>query len=196
MTTDIYSLIDSVAQNSRWPADYVEKMMHAVPDAPVVDRERFILDRCAGKKVLNLGAASGDLHEKIKSVALSVVGVDKQQPTNVLMDLDENPDFVDSQDFDLIVAGEIIEHLANPGRMLKAVRRLECPLVLSTTNAFADIGRSHLKRGFENVNKDHVSWYSYKTIKTLLERYNFTIEEFAWYNGKPLFAEGFVLVAH
>jgi hypothetical protein len=33
-------------------------------------------------------------------------------------------------------------------------------------------------------------------LRTLLERYGYTIAEFAWYNGQPYTAEGLIVVAH
>jgi hypothetical protein len=47
----------------------------------------------------------------------------------------------------------------------------------------------------ENVNIDHVAWYSPRTLRTLLERARWNITEFAWYGGDPGVAEGLIAVA-
>ena len=94
----------------------------------------------------------------------------------------------------LIVCAEILEHLASPGRLLKQLRYYRCPVVLSVPNAFSEVGFAHLRKGFENCNIQHVSYYSYRTLKTLVERFDYTIDSFWWYTGIPLFSEGLVMV--
>jgi len=178
--------------------EYHDKMVHKVPPVTVVDRGQFILDRCKGKRILNLGADSGPLHEMIKAVALEVTGVDKQDGPNtqIVSDLDKSPYMYHTSPdrYDMIVAGEILEHLANSGRFLEAMRHFQCPMLITTPNAFCEAGLYSVKRGTENVNKDHVAYYSYKTLKTLVERYGYKIEEFHWYNGQPGTAEGLIMV--
>ena len=51
-----------------------------------------------------------------------------------------------------------------------------------------------MQKGVENVNIAHTMWFSWRTLKTLVERYNYDIKEWAWYHGDPLFAEGLVFV--
>ncbi len=184
--------------------DYIDKMMHAIPDAPVVkDRADFIVERCKGKRVLNLGCASGGLHQRIKAVAAFLIGVDRVLGTaDIQVDLDFQPHMLytdyhkDWLSPELIVAGEILEHLANPGLVLTACRRHQCPMLITVPNAFHSAGLRWMKDGYEQVNPDHVAWYSYRTMKTLVERYSFTIQEFYWYNGKPLTAEGMIFVVN
>lgn len=185
---------------------YVEKMMHRIPDAKCIqDRKVFIVERCKGKRVLNLGCASGSLHEEIKKVAASVIGVDRalDSGADLLCDLDFQPHAIFEEygrrgwpSPELIVAGEIIEHLANPGLVLHAVRRHGCPLIITVPNAFSSPARQWSGKAYENVNPDHVAWYSWRTLKTLVERYDFTVREFHWYHGKPLTAEGLIFVVN
>ena len=175
-------------------ADYCTKMMHALPPAPVVDRVPYIMDKCKGKRVLNLGSESGTLHEKIGRVAMELYGVDKVSTADFVLDLDDSPAL--SGTYDLVVAGEILEHLANPGGCLKAIRPLGCPLLITAPNAFSSIGTYWIQRGYEQVNTDHVSYYSYWTLKTLVERYGFTVQELAWYNGQPRISEGLIMLVN
>jgi len=83
--------------------------------------------------------------------------------------------------FEIIFAGELIEHLSNPGLFLQQCKKhLEKKgiLILTTPNAF-NFYRLVLSflRGNNNppVNNEHVCWYSPKVLKTLLERYNLEI---------------------
>lgn len=178
---------------------YAEKMMHRVPDAPVLDREAVILEKCRGKHVLEFGA-SGPLHDAIVKVATAVLGVDREDADGVVgFDLDDVTRTGlpgDGAFFDIIVCGEVIEHLSNPGWFLTRLKRIHptTPVVISVPNAFSAVAAKHNGRGTENVNIDHVAWYSYRTLLTLLERHGFTSSAFAWYRGEPLTAEGLLVV--
>lgn len=201
------------------PADdpaYVAKQLHKVPKATTVDRTVFILQRVAGKRVLEFGA-SGPMHDGIVKAAASVVGVDKMAaPGVVVRDLDEIEDtpesfagrhwlrhlyFEDEHGAtirpDVIVCGEILEHLSNPGWFLTRLRREYpgVPVVVSVPNAFSAGGQAWLKKGIENVNRDHVAWYSPKTLAVLLGRCGYAINEFHWYGGDGPTAEGLIVVA-
>src|SRR6185436_12236078 len=91
----IYSLLDEVQAFPHRSPEYVEKMMHRIPAATVVDRVPFILEQCADRIVLNLGSASGTLHEEIAKVARQVVGVDRES-ADICCDLDRNPETLTS----------------------------------------------------------------------------------------------------
>lgn len=70
-----------------------------------------------------------------------------------------------------------------------------CELIITVPNAMS----SHLmpmavRTGFECVNRDHVAWYSYRTLRTLIERCGFELMEFYWYGGQPITAEGIIFV--
>jgi 2-polyprenyl-3-methyl-5-hydroxy-6-metoxy-1,4-benzoquinol methylase len=81
---------------------------------------------------------------------------------------------------DTVVAGELIEHVANPGNMLERVREHLKPdgsLVLSTPNPWAVVQLKRRVFGTESVNEEHVAWYGPRTLETLLNRHGFTIEK-------------------
>lgn len=183
----------------------MRKQLHAVPDAPVVQRETFILERCRDKVVLDIGA-SGPMHDGIVKVAKFCYGIDAARETleaeqgpnwhNEYMDLDE----FDAQiprwwDVEIVVCGEVIEHLSNPGFFLERLREAyKCQTIITVPNAFAEAGRKSLERGVENVNREHVAYYSYQTLKELVTRHGYSIVDFAWYNGRPKFSEGLIFV--
>lgn len=192
-------LAEEIASYGSRSPEYVQKMLHAIPSAPVVDRETFILERCKGKRVVNFGCASGALHTRIKAVAADVYGVDKVAPADLLIDLDDplNLSLESLPAAEVYVCGEILEHLANPGYCLGQLRGAMGPgstLLITVPNAFSSVARDHLRKGRENINIDHVCWYSWRSLRTLVERYGFTVVEFVWYTGRPLFAEGLVFV--
>lgn len=185
----IYSLLDS--QNEA----YRSKMIHPIPDADVIEREIYILKKCKDRTVLDIGA-TGPMHEAIHGVAKVCYGIDiveKEEPNYFRVDLDKTAHLPSIPEIDIIIAGEVIEHLSNAGHFLDLLAEYACPIVLTTPNAFAESGFRYVKHNaMEMVNREHVAYYSYKTLSVLFERHGFQMEEFYWYNGKPRTAEGMV----
>jgi len=179
---------------------YREKMIHEVPDAEVVNRERHILTFCTGKAVLNIGSASGPLHGAIRKVAKRAYGIDaalSSYDSCAVRDLDvvtPEPLPFSYEEFDIIVLGEVIEHLTNPGNLLQQLHHFHCPLLITVPNAFSAAAIGHMNKGIECVNKDHVAWYSYHTLKVLIEKSGYKLDKWWWYNGKPWFAEGLIFL--
>ncbi len=202
-----YASIDALRESLAKPAhkvrtpEYVAKMLHEVPKSTVVDRMAFVLERCKGKRVLELGA-SGRLHDELVGAAGGLFSIDRYDSDGVYgCDLDsvsryDVPYGLDNPP-DVIVCGEILEHLGNPGWLLARLRQQwpDVPVVVTVPNAFSSAGAHHMEHGTENVNRDHVAWYSYRTLRTLLERAGYEIAEFYWYNGEPFTAEGLIVVA-
>ncbi len=176
---------------------WTAKQIHRVPDAKVVDRNDFIVERCRGKVVLDIGA-SGTLHKQIVEVAKKCYGIDREDGPGVVgCDLDDcrvqMPMF---SGVELIVMGEVVEHLGNPQQALAKIR-VSYPgrtVIISVPNAFNDNAAEIMEEGIECVNDDHVSWLSYTTLKTLLGRVGYRINEFLYYNGRMRFAEGLIVV--
>ncbi len=95
-----------------------------------------------------------------------------------------------SSRFDVILAGEVIEHLSNPGLFLASARRLmdaRTRLVLTTVNAYCAMRFvRYAMRGrggrAEPVHPDHVAYYSYATIRVLLDRHGLAVDRFSFYD--------------
>lgn len=176
---------------------YAAKMLHAVPEAPVVDRAGFLLSVCKGEVVLDIGA-SGPMHREIVKVAATCYGIDRVASDGVVgIDLDDPKGEVPAYpNVTRIVCGEVLEHLANPGLLLTRLARgyPSVEMFITVPNALSEIARAKILTGTENVNADHVCWYSWKTMTTLLTRYGYVVKGFCWYNGKPLTAEGLIFV--
>lgn len=192
--TTISALRDDCAATHPNGWAYHQRMIHRVPDAPVVDRLTFILDWCRDKRVINFGSASGGLHQAIRRVATSVVGVDREPPCDHMLDFDHLGPVTSVLEGDVMVCGETLEHLSNPGLFLEYLRRLNIPLLVTVPNAFSENARHQMQKGIEAVNSEHVCWYSYHTLRVLLERHRFTVTAWAYYHGRPRFAEGLIMV--
>lgn len=172
-------------------------------------RYHFILERCKGKKVLHLGcvdegltetrAQQGTLlHLQIEQVAREVWGIDSSQTGITLLRkyakgkcIVGNAEYLEvipelqKQNFDVIVATEMIEHLDNVGLFLESVKTLLDPqtvMILTTPNAFALNAVPYNVRGLENVHPDHNYWFSWRTLHTLLEKHGYLVQEEAVYS--------------
>lgn len=181
-------------------AEYADKQLHRIPDMPVISRVDYILARCKGLRVLNLGCHSGSLHAEIQGVTKSVIGVDLEpcgHAGDIWLDLDDYQALHAwvMPEVDLIVFAETIEHLVSPGLILRKLKAAQAPLLLTTPNAHALAGHQWAQRGIDNVNKQHTIWFSYHTLKVTLERTGWFPEAWAWYGGVPYLAEGLIVMA-
>jgi SAM-dependent methyltransferase len=181
----------------------------------LVQRVEFIRTACAGKKVLHLGCTnwpytqdaidSGTLlHFELEKTAGELYGFDfDQEGLDVLAksggknlfraDLEKLDEVPLDETFDVIVAGEMIEHLSNPGLFLQGIQRFMTPetrLIITTINAYSGMRFAiYGLRGKGGVNEpvhpDHVAYYSYKTLKLVVERANLDVDEFCFYDLGP-----------
>jgi len=178
----------------------------------LVQRVDIIKSISRGKKVLHLGctnypytqvAIDGDalLHNELESVAAELFGFDYDQKgidilaalgsTNLYRADLEKLDEVDlDTKFDVIIAGEIIEHLNNAGLFLNGIQRFmnaESELIITTINAYSALRFAiYSLRGKggtnEPVHPDHVYYFSYRTLKLLVERAGLTVKDFYFYD--------------
>jgi SAM-dependent methyltransferase len=147
------------------------------------------------RTVLDVGAGSGIdrpdwMHALVATVATEVTGVELD-PRLAARARDRGFDVVaaDAQTFDLgrtfdvVWAGEIIEHLSCAGGFLDAARRHLEPggrLVITTPNAFAISNFVYRIGGRPRVNKGHTCWYDDVTLSQLLRRHGYEIEEVSY----------------
>ena len=156
------------------------------------------MDAAQGLRVLHLGCVDwpyleqkleeGSLiHTEIARRASRIVGLDSDEEGVEVFDrmgwacihgdVEDLPPL--DEDFDLVIAGEIIEHLANPGNFLTSLaRRLPgTDVVITTPNAYAARRYWRFLLAHEQVHPDHVAYYSPLTLQELLHRHSYTIEE-------------------
>ena len=115
-----------------------KEALKAARQKPVANRIDYIKQLAAGKSVLDVGIVDhlighqhslSWLHGQLASVASKILGVDilpeaveqlKTEGYNVrLYDVTKQP--LDEK-FDLIVVGEVIEHLNNPGSLFESAK--------------------------------------------------------------------------
>lgn len=89
------------------------------------------------------------------------------------------------ENFEIILASEIIEHLNNPGPFLESAKTLFSPnteMILTTPNAFRLTEMSYNLKGYEFVHPDHNYWFSWKTLSVLLTKNCYVINEILVYS--------------
>jgi SAM-dependent methyltransferase len=170
---------------------------------------------CAGKNVLHVGFADhlplierkhrdgtwlhGQLHSiarrcagiDINSEAVGFVrerlGIDDVYVADVTIAI---PDEVKSASWDVILLGEVLEHLDDPGNFLRALRRslrleANAKLLVSVPNATSYLSVQSALHNSECVNSDHRYWFSAYTIAKLLTASAWTPEEVIFCEPSP-----------
>ena len=156
-------------------------------------RRRFLLERVAvGERVLDVGCGEGWFASELACAGASVVGIDvareplrRARERDPELDLrvvdDDGPWPLDDAGFDVVWAGETIEHVADTTGWLSEVRRVLRPggrLLLSTP----DHGRLRVlllalsRRAFEahfDPRADHLRYYTRAGLTGLLGEFGF-----------------------
>ena len=185
-----------------------------LPRAVLYDgRQDYVLDRCAGRRVLHVGCVDAGLleqrflagelmHQELAGVASELWGVDVDAAgidflrRNGFSNLHVSDASaiasvpgITEVGFDVILATELLEHLSNPGLFLDGVRDLmrpgETELIVTVPNAFRVRTLLHLLRGVEYVHPDHNYWFSYHTITGLMRKHRYEVVDVAAYTFHP-----------
>lgn len=128
------------------------------------------------------------LHRTIKSIAKETYGLDLQ-PYETNLPQDKGYYFKQSAEnfdlpvtFDVIFAGDLIEHLSNPGLFLDACKKHLKPngrLILTTPNTFNLFNVAEkFTKDEPTVNSDHTCYFNKKTIEVLLKKCGWTVLSF------------------
>lgn len=158
-----------------------------------------------GKKILHLGcvgttdgspeekiaAAERSLHALLTRAASECTGVDLD--ADAIHELRELGIFsnviegnveqleklaLDEAGYDVIVAGDIIEHVSNPGLMLEGIKprlKKDGILVVSTPNAFGIAAWIRFLRGRFREGEQHVMCFNVIALQQLLKRHGFEV---------------------
>jgi SAM-dependent methyltransferase len=94
---------------------------------------------------------------------------------------------------DVVIAGEVVEHLDAPGPFFRSLLQLVHPdglLVVTTPNAYRLLNFLAPAGGVELVHPDHTAWHSPHTLATLLARSGWEVEDAAYYQNPAPGMEG------
>lgn len=179
---------------------------------PLVQRVDYLLARARGRRVLHLGCTNAPytdqslqdgslLHLKLREVAADLHGTDLDAAglaalaalgvTNLHEgDLVALRSTLSPMPFDLVIAGEIIEHVPDAGAFVRSTRAVMGPqstLIVSTVNAYCAFRLAQYavrgRRGHaEPVHPDHVAYYSQSTLAHLLRQSGMEVTGRAFYD--------------
>jgi len=182
--------------------DRARFLEHVRSRRPTVGKRAFVLDRCRDRSVLDIGCVDHDaaqafdrrrrwLHGEISAVASSATGLDflaEDVARLVAAGYDvvagEAESFRLERTFDVVVAADVIEHLADLGAFLQRVAahvHADSLLVMTTPNPIA-LARfvQALVRNRIAVNEEHTIWLDPSVMHELLRRHGFVPVDFAW----------------
>jgi ubiquinone/menaquinone biosynthesis C-methylase UbiE len=189
--------------------EYHEGLWQAVPEglepSDFALRRGFLLDRVgAGERVLDVGCGEGRFTAELARVGARVVGIDvaeeplrRARARHPELDLrlvgDGRGWELADADFDLVWAGEVIEHVADTAAWLSEVRRVLRPgasLLLSTpahgrlTLMRLALSRRAFADHFDPLG-DHLRFYSRETLTRLIGDFGFERIEVRSAGGPP-----------
>jgi SAM-dependent methyltransferase len=172
-------------------------MVHKLPKAPLVDRIAYLTEEARGRRVIHVGfvdtgcqtmqAASGAwLHGHLDDAASSLVGIDvNESGVADAVAAGYEAYAADCRDPEalaalgiapaqLVIAGEVIEHLDDPGAFLAGLQSLVAPggqLIVTTPNAYGlfNVLASLARR--EINHPDHVMMFTWQTLTNLASRH-------------------------
>jgi len=172
-------------------------MVHKLPKAPLVDRIGYLTSLARGRGVIHVGfvdtgcqtmqvQAGSWLHGHLAEVASSLVGIDVNEVGVAEASAAGYEAYTaDCRDPDellalgiapaqLVIAGEVIEHLDDPGAFLAGLQALVAPggqLVVTTPNAYGlfNVLASLARR--EINHPDHVMMFTWRTLTNLASRH-------------------------
>lgn len=163
-------------------------------------RVEFLVERCRDRRILDIGCVAHDearmqspdwLHARLASAASSCLGVDVLDDGVAAMnragfeaivhDLSTGPGrLAEGPPFDVIVAGELIEHVPDLTMLFRAAHDLLAPdgeLILTTPNPYAPHRVEAGQRGDCWENTDHIMYAFPSGIAELAERAGMVLAE-------------------
>ena len=179
----------------------------------IIYRKDKIVELCSKKTVLHLGFIQHShlykeliqkgnwLHQKINEVSAKLVGIDYLHDDVIYIqnkydyevyyaDVTSLEKWEYNEKFDVIICGELIEHLQNPGLMLDGIKRFmskDTILIITTPNPWSRNRLKLINKGrkeAEWLNPEHTCWFSFQTLKQLLERSGFFEANYSYYFGE------------
>lgn len=181
-----------------------QSLASAIP-APRNPYFRLLLPYVAGRDVLDIGSINHSFERSnaarewvfsfLEAHARSVVGIDtlagevaKARAAGHDIRHADAETYRHDQGCDVVLAGDVIEHLSNPGLFLDCARANLRPggrLVLATPNIYALSELYFVIGGFTNdppMHPEHSCGFTPKMLCSLCARYGFTLEAMHYVN--------------
>ncbi len=183
--------------------------LQRLPRHGPVAREEFLIESCRGKRVTHVGfvdyplletriTSNQWLHAALAEVADSIIGIDSDSKgvewarssgfEAYVADASSEAaiDDLKLELADVVVAGEVIEHVDAPGPFLRGMLYLCAPqgqLIITTPNAYRALNFIVPMTGKELIHPDHVAWHSPHTLANLLRSSGWDVERMLYYQN-------------
>jgi len=166
----------------------------------VLHRNAFLITKIKNKEILDIGCighklenfnSENSLHNFLKNNSKKVLGMDyMRKEVNILKSKGHNIVYGNAESFklkskfDVIIAGELIEHLNNPGEFLLSAKNSltkNGSIIITTPNAFSlrNIVFSILLVD-PPVNEEHTMYFDPMTLKRLANNNGLKIHDSAY----------------
>jgi 2-polyprenyl-3-methyl-5-hydroxy-6-metoxy-1,4-benzoquinol methylase len=184
--------------------DIYRPLLALKPSLGIVNRADYLCELASGNRVLHVGCAAAPLtladlqsplflHRRLVEASADCHGVDNDDEAAEMLraagfenirtaDATELPQLTRDR-FDLIVMGEVLEHVADPGSLLRQMPKMLTSsgrIVITVPNAYNLFRFLHMFVGREVVHMDHVAYYSPKTLTAACSRAGLTLEQLAF----------------
>ena len=190
--------------NSPHALEARRQVIEAARRPPVPDRVEYLVSLARGKRVLDVGVVDHFaearhkptfLHAQIANAAGACLGVDivadgvqqlQASGYNVRV-ADITSDSIEGE-YDVIICGELIEHLGNPAGLFRNAHRLLVPggrLVMTTPNPYQFAWARRYLRGIYVDSVDHVTLFHAGSIAELAEREGLVLSSYCGIYGDP-----------
>jgi len=138
------------------------------------------------------GKASDDWpHRLLKNKAKDVYGIDLEIDYEKIPTVDRGKYFVAAAEdfdldiqFDVVFAGDLIEHVVNPGLFLDNAKKHlneDGRLILTTPNTFnLFLLAGKITRPEPPINPDHTFYFNRRTLAVLLDKCGWEVEQFGF----------------
>jgi SAM-dependent methyltransferase len=169
------------------------------------DKELMILDMCNSKEVLDIGCVEllgnytkdnlkNTQHYKISEVSKRAVGIDLEEEgveglnsigCDCHVSYAEDVHQLELGKFDIVLLGDIIEHIPDPSTFLINIRNLLKPtgkLICTTPNALAYSNTLFVLLNKTITRKQHVSWFCRVTLENLFKLSGYKLHEMHFCN--------------
>ncbi len=182
-------------------------LVHQLPPAKVVDRIGYLTGAVRGRRAVHVGFVDRGcwayheqfdswLHAHLDRAASALVGLDLDEAgVEEARAHGDEAHAVDCSDdaavgalglepAEVVIAGEIIEHLDDSGSFLDGLHALCRPdgrLVVTTPNSSGLLFAAAAVGGYEVNHPDHITLYSCFTLTNLLARHGWEVTEVATY---------------
>ena len=140
------------------------------------------------------------LKQHLSNPEKQLFGVDLEFPDHLFSEINYKKQsaesFVYTERFDIIFAGDLIEHLVNPGLFFEQCKKHLAPngsIIITTPNAFNLFNLAEKISKYEpTTNKDHVCYFNTRTLRQLLGKLGINTVVFSYiYTLHPSHVESF-----